>query len=598
MNPELATFAGTNGSSVVEVNVDDSGNATATLVPTPGTAGNAVVSVSVTRPGGIDGDMPDLTLGRGQAFVTWSAPQLTLRSAGPEIASFDVPFDVFANIANPGDQDATGVEIRAAIPEGVKVIGSDAFAKVFPNSVVWEIGTIAPQMQLDLSLKLSSSSPVAIDFEARGDGGLAANDSVRVDIFRPALAIRVSPEKDRYQTGDRVTYSIEVENTGERALRDVSVAAIGDGGMIQAERGVREVGSDKTDGPLQPGQIWKSTVDFIPTDSGLRCVNFSATAAGGQQAPAQSCVTVVNPAPPTPAMSVTVSPQRDRIVVGDRVLVRGRVENTGAIPLKNVRATMTYDPQLIPRQATVDFPSNTDTPYMIAWTIAELPPGETAVLEGEFEAQSESARSQFVFAAESDEGARGRDTTDVRVFPGNTPERPLVAPPTLPPVLNPPSIPGGPGTPPPSNQPSQPASPFDSRGNDPNANSGRLNGNLRLDLFQRDISPRVGDLIRYSISLTNATNQIDNAVQIAFDLPPGVSIERLTQTTSPELGRFTRGGNTLYFEEIRSIKPGETIDYELVLRSNQPQTYNLVIEAVSRNFPGGIAVSRQTEVTP
>lgn len=591
LNPELATFVGTGGSSVVEVNVDDSGNAVATLQPVPGTSGNAVVSVSVIRPGGTSEKMPDLTLGRGQAFITWSSPQLTLRAGGPEVASYNAPFDVVANIANPGDQDATGVEVRASIPEGVKVITSDAFAKVYPNSVVWEIGTIPPQQQLDLTLKLSSTAPIAIGFEARGDGGLAADDSVRVDIYRPSLAVRVSPEKQRYQTGDQVTYSVEVENTGDRPLRDVSLAAIGDAGMLHGEKGIREVGNDKTDGPLQPGQVWATTVNFVPTDSGLRCVNFVAEAAAGQQAQAQSCVTVINPPPPTPAMSVTVAPERDRLVVGDRVLVRGRVENTGSIPLKSVRVTMSYDPQLVPEQATDDFPRNLDTPYLIAWTIAELPAGETAVLEGEFLAQSESRRSQFVFTAESNEGASGRDGTEVQIFPSATPNEPLTAPPILPPALTPPSIPGGPGTPPPASRPSAPPSRADSGANV------RRDGSLRLDVFQRDISPRVGDPIRYSIALTNDTNRIDNAVQLVFDLPAGVSIQRLTQTTSPELGRFDRAGNTIRFQEIRSLKPNEAINYELVLSSNQPQSFNLVFEAVSRNFPAGVARSQRTEVT-
>ncbi|TWU03549.1 DUF11 domain-containing protein [Neorhodopirellula pilleata] len=591
MNPELATFAGTGGSSVVEVNVDDSGNAVATLEPVQGTSGNAVVNISIIRPGGTSEKMPDLTLGRGQAFITWSSPQLTLRAGAPEIASYNTPFDVFANIANPGDQDATGVEVRASIPEGVNVISSDAFAKVYPNSVIWEIGTIPPQQQLDLTLKLSSTAPIAIGFEARGDGGLAANDSVRIDIYRPSLVIRVSPEQQRYQTGDRVMYSVEVENTGDRPLRDVSLAAVGDTGMLHAEKGIRGVRNDKTGGPLQPGEVWATTVTFIPTDSGLRCVTFDATAAGGQQAQAQSCVTVINPPPPTPAMSVTVSPERDRLVVGDRVLVRGRVENTGSIPLKNVRATMSYDPQLIPEQATIDFPRNLDTPYLIAWTITEIPAGETAVLEAEFRAQSESPRSQFVFTAESTEGATGRDGTEIRIFPTTVPNEPLTAPPVLPPALTPPSIPGGPGTPAPSSQPSAPPSRFDSGANN------RRDGSLRLDVFQRDISPRVNDPIRYSISLTNDTDRIDNAVQLRFELPPGVSIGRLTQTTSPELGRFDRAGNTILLQEIRSLKANETINYELVLSSNQPQTFNLVLEAVSRNFPGGVARSQTTEVT-
>ncbi|MCM2370117.1 DUF11 domain-containing protein [Aporhodopirellula aestuarii] len=591
MNPELASFAGTDGSSVVEVNVDDSGNAPATLVPIPGTAGNAVVDIRVIRPGGMSDNMPDLTLGRGQAFVTWSAPQLTLRTGGPEVASYDIPFDVFANIANPGDQDATGVEVRAAIPEGVRVISSDAFAKVFPNSVVWEIGTIPAQQQLDLGLKLSATSPISIDFEARGDGGLAANDNIRIDIFRPSLVLRVEPERQRYETGEQVVYSIEVENTGDRPLREVRLTALGDQYMLHTDTNSREIGNDKTDGPLQPGETWRSTVNFTSIDSGLRCVNFTATAAAGQQQTQSSCVTVINPAPPTPAMSVTVSAARDRIVVGDRVFIRGRVENTGSIPLKSVRVTMSYDPQVVPEQATVDFPRNLDTPYMITWTIPELPAGETAVLEGEFAAQQTSTASQFIFTAESAEGARGNASTQIQIFPNNTPDRPLTAPPVLPPALTPPAIPGGPGTPPKSaNVPrTPPTSPSDR-----NVSQGRL----RLDVLQKEISPRVGDLISYSIRLTNDTNLIDNAVQIAFDLPPGVSVERLVQTQSPELGRINRSGNTIYFEEIRSIKPGESIDYELILRSNQPQTFNLLLEVVSRNFPAGIAQSQTTEVTP
>lgn len=589
MTPELGNFAGTDGSSVVEVSVDDSGNALATLVPIPGTAGNAIVDIRVIRPGGTADNMPDLTLGRGQAFVTWSAPQLTLRTGGPEVASYNTAFDVSANIANPGDQDATGIEVRAAIPDGVRVISTDAFAKVFPNSVIWQIGTIPPQQQLDLGLKLSSPAPVSIDFEARGDGGLAANGNIRVDIFRPALALRVVAAKDRVETGEKVAYEIEVENTGDRPLRDVSLTAAGDEYMMHSEKGTREVGNDKTDGPLQPGEIWRTTVRFTPTDSGLRCVNFTAAAAGGQQQSQSSCVTVINPAPPTPALAVSISAASDRISVGDNVFVRGRVENTGRIPLKSVRVTMSYDPQLVPQQATVDFPQSIDTPYLIAWTIPELPAGETAVLEAEFSAQQRSTTSQFIFTAESSEGARGRGATSIQIFPGNAPASPLVTPPVLPPALTPPAIPGGPGTPPPVAQtPRIPQSPSDRR--EP--------GKLRLDVLQRDISPRVGDNIGYSIRLTNDTDQIDNVVQIAFNLPNGVSVVRLSQTQSPELGKFTRGGNTVYFEEIRSIKPHESIDYELVLRSNQSQNFNLVIEAVSRNFPGGIAVPQPTEIAP
>ncbi len=78
--PELATFEGTNGASVVEANVDDSGNATVRVIPRPGTSGTTAVNIQVIRPGGDRDNIPTITLGNGQTFVTWSSPQLAIRA--------------------------------------------------------------------------------------------------------------------------------------------------------------------------------------------------------------------------------------------------------------------------------------------------------------------------------------------------------------------------------------------------------------------------------------------------------------------------------------------------------------------------------------
>ncbi|MEM6363739.1 MAG: hypothetical protein AAF745_04885 [Planctomycetota bacterium] len=592
LQPELATFAGTDGSPVVEVNVDDSGNATATLVPVPGTSGNAVIDVQVIRPGGTVDNMPDLTLGRGQSYVTWSSPQLTLRAGGPEVASSDTEFTVFAVVGNPGNQPATGVAVEVNVPQNTRVIRSDAFAKVYTESVVWDIGTIPPQQELELSLSLASANPVALGFQARGDGGLLAEDVVRVDIFRPSLTLRVTPDQDRVQTGDRVRFSIEVENTGDRPLSDVSLAARGDTELIHVDSDDREVFNDKTDGPLQPGEIWTSPVTFVPTGPGRRCLNVTATASRGQRAEAGACVTVINPPPVTPAVSASFSialpNNRTQTVVGENVLARGVVENTGRVPLTNLRATMAYDPQLSPLQATMDYPRDTDTPYIVAWTIDQLPPGDSITLETVFQANAPTQRSPIVFAVQSAEGARDSQSRSIQVLPGNAPASPLTAPaPNLPPATPPPSIPGGPGT-----QPSPPQS-FE-----PPRIAPPRRGSLRLDVLQRDIAPRVGDPIRYSLIVTNDTDQLDGAVQLAFDLPPGVAVRNLTSRDSAALSQFQRSGNTIYFEEIRSMKAGESINYELVLTSNQPKTFNLNLQATSRNIPGGVQVTQVTEVAP
>ncbi len=69
----------------MDARVDDSGNATVELLPVQtyaGTfaSGTATIAMHVIRPGGDRDNMPDLTLGSGQTFITWSAPQLSLRA--------------------------------------------------------------------------------------------------------------------------------------------------------------------------------------------------------------------------------------------------------------------------------------------------------------------------------------------------------------------------------------------------------------------------------------------------------------------------------------------------------------------------------------
>jgi hypothetical protein len=373
-------------------------------------------------------------------------------------------------------------------------------------------------------------------------------------------------------------------------LQNVELQATGDNAMTHTVTKSREVANEKTDGPLEPGEIWSTSVTFVPTDSGQRCIDVVALAAGGQRAQAQACVIAINPAPPTPAVTANLQ-VRDRMSVGDRVLATGRVTNSGKIPLTNVRASMAYDVQLIPRQATTDYPYVIDTPYVIAWTIPEIAPGQTVVLETEFEAQTTAQSSRIVFSAESSEGATNSVSDNVQIFPAAPSNAPLTPGPALPPVSPSPNIPGGPGTAPADPNAGQ-STPI------PGNNTPSRAGVLRLQVLQRDISPRVGDPIRYAVAITNDTDLLDSQVQIHFDLPPGVSVERLVQTKSPELEGLSRSGNTVYFTEIKTMKPGETIDYELVLKSNQAQDFNLILEAKSRNVPQGIAIREPTTVSP
>ena len=149
-------------------------------------------------------------------------------------------------------------------------------------------------------MNVTLQQSVNLSFEARGDG-LLAQDDVRIDVYQPSISLTVKPENDRYEAGQPATFNIDVKNTGNQPLRNVHLFARGDGKMVHEVRGTEEVDKPKEDGPLQPGDTWLVAVTFVPTESGRRCVDVRATADGGQRAESQSCVTVINPIPATPA---------------------------------------------------------------------------------------------------------------------------------------------------------------------------------------------------------------------------------------------------------------------------------------------------------
>ncbi len=587
-NPELATFAGTDGSSIVEVNVDDSGNAPATLRPMPTSpppSGSTIVNIEVIRPGGATDSMPDLSLGRGQAFVTWSSPELVLRAGGPSVAGANEAFDVFANIQNPGTETATSVRVDATIPQGVRVLSADSFAKVFPNQVVWEIGDVPAGQQLDLRLQLTSAAPLAIGFEARGDGGLVAGDTVRVDVFAPAITLIARPDVQRITTGDVVNYTVEVQNSGDRPLNNLTLVARGDDAMQHAETGNRQVTNGYTQ-PLPPGGLWRTEVAFRPLSPGQRCVDFTATADGGQRSTAQSCVVAINPAPQVPAVESSlviraatiqngapvVGRLTERIAVGDAIIALAVIENSGRVPLTNVEVAMSYGPAIEPITATVGVPRVLDPSGRIVWTLANLAPGASQSLEGVFRGVAPAPRTDITVAVNSDQRATSRQSLPLVVDPSAGPVPQVPTPrPQAPPLPPPPAR-----TPPPVLPPT-------------------AAGQLRLDLVSLDLLPQPGRNIRYALSVINNVNVIDSAVQVYFRLPPGVRLVQVIQTTDT-LSRFDRQGDTIYLQEIRTLRPGDKIDFQIVLASDAPQTFELAVEATSRNAPQPARAAVRTEV--
>jgi hypothetical protein len=121
-----------------------------------------------------------------------------------------------------------------------------------------------------------------------------------------------------------------------------------------------------------------------------------------------------------------------------------------------------------------------------------------------------------------------------------------------------------------------------------------------LSLFGPRIPVIENQPITYTLRVTNPSIRPDSNISIRFNLPDGVSVQRVTQPLSPELGEFEISGEWVYLKDIGTMRPEETIEYRIVLVSNQPQTFTITAEAVSRGKPQRAVsqVTTQVVATP
>lgn len=577
-DPSLASFAGTDGADVVDVKVDDEGNAKATLIPRPGTGGTTTVNMTIIRPGGLNDSLPKLELGSGQTYVTWSAPNLQIRAGGPSTATFDTPFEVVANLSNPGDQTATNVRVDLPIPPGVRVIRADSFAIVTPSNIIWEIGSLPAQSQLDLFVTLAAKDSASYDFGARGDG-LAANDSVRVDVFRPSLSMEIAPVRPSVQSGEPAEFNVDITNTGDRPLSNVSWVANGDATMLH-ESGDAAATNDR-DGILNPGQTWNVVMTFVPNAAGRRCINVIATAAGGQRVERQSCITAINPVPRAPRLSVEMEERASTFVGAGPELYRLVVRNDGDAVATTVRTSVAFDRQLQVLSATEGADVAAGFAGGVSWLLQSLAPGQQQIYEIQMQPVEATASARITARSESAEGSRGEDTIAIAIAPLSSPSdrSPLGGRSTpLPPAVEAPTIPGGPA-------PLQ-GSPFDNRPNStPLPSAPVRSGRLRASLIPAGNPVAVGAPIRYSLTVENDSDRADSDIDIQFELPEGVALSRAVRTTIPDTQRPEIKAGKVLLELVSILQPGESIEYILVLVSNQPQTFDLNIEVSSQNQP-------------
>jgi uncharacterized repeat protein (TIGR01451 family) len=186
---------------------------------TPRRTGRLTVRVEATADGGLSD--------RAEAAVEVRQAQLQVKLAGPKKSFVGMPAEWEIRVSNPGTVPVTGVTLRNVLPPEVTFQSSTEGGQPGPGEVVWDLGTLAPgaEKKVRVTALCQKAAPAAVNrATATTDGGLKEGDQATLEIVGVAgLKLEMKDEGDPVEVGKRVTYRVQVTNTGTSKASGVEV---------------------------------------------------------------------------------------------------------------------------------------------------------------------------------------------------------------------------------------------------------------------------------------------------------------------------------------------------------------------------------------
>jgi uncharacterized repeat protein (TIGR01451 family) len=392
-------------------------------------------------------------------------------------------------LTNNGPATATGVQVTDQLPPGLTLV-SDLPSQGTYAGGVWTVGTVAAGAMPTLQITATVVSPGA----ATNTASISHADQFDPDPGNNSAGATVTPQQSDLEltkvvndptpnVGDTVTFTVSLTNLGPNPATNVSVADT-------LPNGLTLIGSNASQGTYTGGVWTVGTVDLstVPTLT-LTAMVVSPNAETNTATITHS--DQFDPNTGNNSAGATVTPQQSDLVVGKRV----------SDPTPNVGDTITYTVTVTndgPSTATgvtledmlpagVTYQSSTATlgSYDLSthtWTVGTVPVGATETLTITVVVMGESVAANTASISHSDQFDPDANN--------NSDTAPIV--------------------------PQQ--------------------SDLELTKVVSDPTPNVGDPVTFTITLTNNGPSTATGVQVADQLPSGLSLVQATPSQGTYMG--------------------------------------------------------------
>jgi len=241
--------------------------------------------------------------------------------------------------------------------------------------------------------------------------------------------------------------------------------------------------------------------------------------------------------------------------VGETVEFQIILRNTGKVPLTNVKIVDTYDEQLRPTDVSKGYQL---VDHNLIWTIPSLPVGTASTLRVQCRCESAAAQTYNRVTVTTAEGAQAKDEARLEVK--------AVRGPTIP-----------------------------DRSSLPDRPPAAQRPGLSMEVIDWADQVAVGRSITYEIVVSNNSTTPDQDVTLEVDVP--AQMEPVDMGTRGPLGvRHAIDGQTIRFERVGAIRPGDKLRYEVRVKAKAPGKMQLRARLRSQRLTEELQADEETEI--
>jgi uncharacterized repeat protein (TIGR01451 family) len=531
------------GAPMVEVATNELGQASVEIQQTqPGTGANTI-NMQIIRPADLPmSDGHRLVVGTGSTTKTWTSAQsqLAVDKTGPAQASVGATLTYRIALSNSGNAAAKQVVVTDTVPAGLTYISSSQPADVSGTNLQWRLGDLAAGQSQTIEVNFRADRPGTANncVTAATSDGVTAQDCAATTVLVPAIDVTLAGPEQAV-VGQDVTFEALITNRGELPATGLVIVDRFDAGL---EHPVSASPIERDLEDLAPGQSRRIALTFRVTRAGRLCHTVEVTGDSGIRATAQGCVTAgqaaAPPRPGTPPSAaqppVTTPPTEARLdvtksgpawqFVNRTAEFVMRIKNVGTVRVNNLRVVDSYDLSLDPTSATAGYSQVGDD---LAWDVDTLGPGQEIRFQVHCLCLEPAARACNRVIVTTAEGARADGEACVEIR-----------------------------QPPPG---------------------------LSVTIADLRDPIRAGNSLTYEVRVTNNGETSDRDVRLTITLPPQLTPIR-EGITGPAPGRIE--GNTLRFDPVAEIRPGEPLAFRFQARAAAAGTVRIQASVTSATTLG------------